>query len=684
VFSNIKNIEFQFVFYRLCLDVMNRFCKLGNYDFEQQWNAFAWPSPPANLVEALPEIARSQTVEIFLALVQNLPCFMWESACMSLLQERIAQVARVAILGQDETLSRKFARFPTVDAAAKLVATDAMAYFETTQAPVSLHGRVVSFFAPLRDFVEESLDMHLAEHNRSFDLSPHATDFYQKLYVKDHELFVMRAELVAAQELVHGLHLQVQSMQVQSMQVQSMQVQTMQVQSMQVQSMQVQSMPVQSMPVQSMPVQSMLAVEADVQASNLRAREVAKNSDTALQQTIKNLTVQHARELQESSSALLDLHNASSRESCKQLEKMTKKCQTSNAEGKRLHAENVRGRQERLLLEQENAALLEAAVHLEVATAEIEATMRALAGVGATLHTEKTILINDIKEMYREIYDQRVTTQQILGMRVPTLRADELPNVSIRPTKPSFHLGDVDHKDLHYLGYLVRDALMGLGDDRRVSAPVAFGTLVRYIEFLLTGNNTTLMCPFRTIAVQMLVACPRFEQNLSFVTTAHNSDDNSKTTFFKWWNQQCSNTLDRLQTIPATHEDFRTTLSCLYDSPSDQKTFELLHGLLYWMVGEHVSAEDSMTIENCLQCDDKCVLMRIREVVRACLSANCSISNVFRMLCFDTCLYVQQGRSTMLSCSCITCEVPGTRHLAISLCKLRCGERLPRAEGPHG
>ena len=34
VFSNIKNNEFQFVFYGLCLDVMNGFCKLGNYDFE--------------------------------------------------------------------------------------------------------------------------------------------------------------------------------------------------------------------------------------------------------------------------------------------------------------------------------------------------------------------------------------------------------------------------------------------------------------------------------------------------------------------------------------------------------------------------------------------------------------------------------------------------------------------------
>jgi len=564
VFEYKKNNEFQFVFYRLCLDVMNGFCKLGNYDFEQQWNALVWPGPPANLVEALPEIGRSQTVEIFLELAQNLPCFMWQSACMSLLQERIAQVARVAILEQDETLSRKFARFPTVHAAAKLVAADAMQYFETADPPVSLHERVVSLFAPLRDFVEESLDVHLAEHYRSFDLSPYAIEFYQKLYIKDHELLVMKAELVAAQELIKGLHVQVQSMQ----------------------------------------VQSVLAVEADAQVAIVRAREVAQNSDTALQQTIKNLTVQHARELQESSTALLDLHNASSRESRKQLEKINRDCKRSNAEGKRLHAENVRGRQERLLLEQENAALLEAGVHLEVATAEVETTMRTLSAVGATLHTEKTMLINDIREMYREIYDQRIKTQQILetmhmqhcilqektlvGVRVPTLRADELPNVSIRPTKPSFHLGDIDHKDLHYLGYLVREALMGLGDDRRVSAPVAFGTLVRYIEFLLTGNNTTLMCPFRTIAVQMLVACPRFEQNLSFVTTAHDSDDNSKTTFFKWWNQQCSNTLDRLQTIPATHEDFRTTLSCLYDSPSDQKTFELLHGLLYWMVGEHV------------------------------------------------------------------------------------------------
>jgi len=110
----------------------------GNYEYKIRWEQdVKWPSIAPYILEALPEIARSRTPKMFFDLTQKLPRFMWESACLSLVEERITQIARVAMIQQDATLSRKFAQFPTINAAIKIVAADAMKHFDTADPPVS-------------------------------------------------------------------------------------------------------------------------------------------------------------------------------------------------------------------------------------------------------------------------------------------------------------------------------------------------------------------------------------------------------------------------------------------------------------------------------------------------------------------------------------------------------------------
>ena len=666
----------------LSLYAMSAFRVFGDHDYKNRWaQDVKWSSVPEHLLLQLPEIARSRTPQRFFQLTQHLPLYMWESACLCLVEERIAQIARVALLRQDVVLSRKFARFPTVDTAVKLVAADAMKYFDTADPPVTLHQRVLHFFQPLDNFVHSRLDFHLAGHARSYDLSPHATAYNQKLYMKDHELFVRQGELQAATEVIAGLYEKVQSMEAMGAEVQDARensaTRELALQQTRMEKIQQDA---------ALQVMTLHETIAGLTHANAQQQEIA----AALATELGELAAQLEESSRNSSAELAAKVGACSDAAKKKLEHMKRQCDVSNAEGKRLHAQKKVVEGEKAVLEAEfgdlkarlviseteTATLVAARAALEADKAILSSDLAVLQGEFEGLHASKTQEVLDLQKQCR--YHRQLSN---LSAPSPVSRTTVLPNASKRPTKVLLDIAAASTEQLDYLAYLVQQALLGMGGDATASAaaspstdpdtPAPFERLVGHIKHLMAADSIVLLCPFRTLAVQMLMTC-QFLKNIVHVirasrpTSSVNYKD-EKEIFVRWWHRQCACVfVDRLQTVPVTRADFSSVVGCLSASPSNRNTFELLHGLLDWMIGDHVLVSGKEPPAHA----DEGVLIHIRTVVRSCLAAKCAIGNVFAMLCYDKCLQTDTAGAEPLSCCCCSmCDVQAEHKAIRFLCK---------------
>ena len=671
----------------------------GDHDYKIRWEQdVVWSSIPPQLLEALPEIARSPTAERFFQLTQRMPMYMWELACLSLVQERVAQIAQVAFLRPDAVLSRKFAQFPTVDAAVKIVAADAMKYFDDADPPITLVQRVNYFFGPLDNFVHKRLDIHLADHARSYGLSPHAIEYHQQLYRKEHELCAQQGELQAAKQVIAGLCEKVRSMEAIGGEVQA----ASEYSAAREQFAQQRTEMEKTQQETALEVTSLRATIAYLTRAN--AQQHAIEADMAAE--LAELVAQLEESSQKTSAGL-----ASGDASMKQLEQMRKRCDKSNTEGKRLHAQKK-------MVEEEKAVLEAECGDLKGRFVKLEAEMTTLVAASAALEAEKAILSTDLAVLQGELGGLRAAkTQEVLDLQKkccyyqqlsnmsapgPVSRSAELPNASLRPTKVSFDFAGATTTELDYLGFLVREAQSGMHDDDATGSPAAaprrptyqdipgaptvkaFDTLVDHIKHHMAADSIALLCPFRAMAVQMVMSCPRFMKNLGNVvrasvpTSTANYED-EKEIFVRWWHRQSACVfVDRLQTVPVTSADFSTVVRCLSTSSSNQKTIELLHGLLYWMIAGQVNAKGN---EPPGQANDECVLVHIRKVVRACLVKNCAIGNVFSMLCYNRCLQTDTGVAVPSCCCCSKCDVQAAHQAIRFLCKST-PKRYTTAPGP--
>ena len=669
---------------------MSAFCRYGNHDYKIRWEQdVVWSSIPPQLLEALPEIARSPTAQRFFELTQGIPRYMWELACLSLVEERVAQIARVAFLRPDAVLSRKFAQFPTVDAAVKIVAADAMKHFDNAQPPMALVQRVNYFFGPLDNFVQTRLDIHLADHARSYGLSPHAIEYHQQLYRKEHELCARQGELQAAKQVIAGLCEKVRSMEAIGGEVQEASEYGAAREGLAQLALQQTEME-KTQQETALEVTSLRETIAYLTRAN--AQQHAIGADMAAE--LAELVAQLEESSQKTSAGL-----ASGDASMKQLDQMRKRCDKSNTEGKRLHAQKK-------MVEEEKAVLEAECGDLKGRFVKLEAEMTTLVAGSAALEADKAILSTDLAVLQGELEGLRAAkTQEMLDLQKqcryyqqlsnlsapgPVSRSAELPNASLRPTKVSFDFAGATTRELDYLGFLVREAQSGMHDDDGTGSPAAaarrptyhdspgaptvkaFDTLVDRIKHHMAADSIALLCPFRAMAVQMLMSCPRFMKNLghvvrSSVPTSTANYEDEKEIFVRWWHRQSACVfVDRLQTVPVTSADFSTVVRCLSTSPSNQETFEMLHGLLYWMIAGQVNATGN---EPPGQADDERVLVHIRKVVRACLVKNCAIGNVFSMLCYDRCLQTDTAVAVPSCCCCSKCDVQAAHQAIRFLCK---------------
>jgi len=668
---------------------MSAFSLFGDHDYKNRWTQdIKWSSVPEHLLQKLPEIARSRTPKRFFQLTQQLPPYMWESACLCLVEERIAQIARVALLRQDVVLSRKFARFPTVDTAVKLVAADAMKHFDTADPPVTLHQRVLYFFQPLDNFVHSDLDLHLAGHARSYDLSAHATAYNQKLYMKDHELFVRQGELQAATQVIAGLYEKVESMEAMGAEVQDAHensaTRELALQQTRMKKMQQDA---------ALQVMSLNETIAGLTYANAQQQEIAVGFAAELAE----LAAQLEESGQKSSAELAAKVGACGDAAKKKLEHTKRQYETSNAEGKRLHAQKKIVEDEKVVLEAEfgnlearlvtseteTATLVAVRAALEADKAILSSDLAVLQGEFEGLHASKTQEVLDLQKQCR--YHQQLSN---LSAPSPVSRSVGLPNASKRPTKVLLDLAAASTEQLDYLAYLVQQAQLGMGGDATASAAASpstdpdtpgaptvaapFERLVGHIKHLMAADSIVLLCPFRTLAVQMLMSCPRFLKNIVHVVRASRPTSgvnykDEKEIFVRWWHRRCACVfVDRLQTVPVTREDFSSVVGCLSTSPSNHNTFELLHGLLDWMIGDHVMVSGKEPPAHA----DKAILVHIRTVVRSCLAAKCAIGDVFSMLCYDRCLQTDTAGAEPSSCCCCSkCDVQAEHKAIRFLCK---------------
>jgi len=170
---------------------------------------------------------------------------------------------------------------------------------------------------PLDDSVRERLDFHLAGHARSFDLSPYATDFYQKLYIKDHEIFVIQWELVAANQIIRGLCTKVESLEAMCADVQEASVKSasrdLLFQQTKLETFQQDT---------ALVVMSLNQTIADLSKVNAQQYEVAADMAVELAELVANLE----ESCKQSGADLVCKLSASRNESNKKLEQMKRHC----------------------------------------------------------------------------------------------------------------------------------------------------------------------------------------------------------------------------------------------------------------------------------------------------------------------------------------------------------------------